>query len=297
MERYQEFIKNQDYERVIDCLYGLKSRQKELQLSTDILQEMIKQLAKMSDETLAKLCILLEGRNKKFAIKFIEELERRLEEEFKDSPDSSLERGLREMTSLLNSGYPTETIKSIIKAKRKKGQSWAKDISIEEKDIIIKRIPRLGELPKIDPKTHALAFKALDIHDRSHFIRLSKDEFRKLEDAYHAAKSGYLGVRKIEYRIILLIAGIASFFTLIFLPEILSAFDYQYVITIGQEIVQDWTKLFTYGLRLGFSIWLWLWLIRILYVLRRGGEISVSRSIQLMPIVGDIIRKFLPTER
>ncbi|MGC9014907.1 MAG: hypothetical protein ACP5KW_11080, partial [Thermoproteota archaeon] len=300
MERYQEFIKNRNYEGAIDCLYGLKSRQKDLQLSADVVQEMIKQLEKMSDETLAKLCILLEDGNKEFAVKFIGELERRLEEEFKNSLGSSLERGLREITSLLNSGYPPETIKSIIEAERRKGQSWAKDISTEDKAIIIKRIPELGELPRIDPKTHALAFKALDVHDRSHVIKLSRDEFQRLEDAYRAAKRGYFGVRKTEYHMILLLAGITSFFTFILLPEILLkifTFDYQYIVAIGQEIMQDWTKLFTYSLGRVFLIWLWLWLVRILYVLRRGGEISVLRSIQLMPLIGDGIRKFLPTER
>ncbi|MGQ9470013.1 MAG: hypothetical protein ACUVTD_09410, partial [Nitrososphaerales archaeon] len=207
MEKYQDFVKNRYYESAIDCLYGLRYKQKDLQLSVDTLtlQEIVKQLDEMSDVTLAKLCILLKGGNKGLVVKFIEELERRLEEEFKNSLGSSLERGLREVTSLLSSSCPPETIKSIIEAKSREGQSWAKDFSIEDNAIIIKRIPELSELPKIDPKTHALAFKALDLHNRIYLVKLTKDEFQKLEDVFRTAKKGYLGVRKEEYQIILLI--------------------------------------------------------------------------------------------
>ncbi|MGQ9691279.1 MAG: hypothetical protein ACUVQY_08485 [Thermoproteota archaeon] len=279
-------------------MYGLRSRQKDLQVSVDTIQEMVKQLDGISNETLAKLCILLEEGNKGFVIKFIGELERRLEEEFKNSLSPSLERGLREIIGLLNSGYPPETIKSIIEAKSRKGQSWVKDIGTEDNAMIIKRILELSELPKIDPKTHALAFKALNLHNCAYLIKLTEDEFQKLEGAFHTAKKGYLGVRKEEYQIILLIAGITSFFTIIFLPEILMkifTLDYQHPIVFVQEVMKDWTKLFTYGLVPGSLIWLWL--VRILYVLRKGGEISISRSIQLIPIISDIIRKFLSTER
>jgi len=300
MGKYQDFIKNQNYEGAIDCLYGLRFRQKDLQLSLDDLHELIKQIDKISDETLAKLCILLKGGNEKFAVMFMVELERRLEDEFRNSLVPSLERGLREITSLLNSGYPSVTIKSIIEAKRREGYSWAKDITVEDNSITIKRIPKLNELSKIDPKTHALAFKALDLHNRSYFVKLTNEEFQKLENAFRTTKKGYVGVRKREYQIILLIAGITSFFTLIFLPDILmkiSAFDYRHLIVFVQEVMKDWTKLFTYGLVPGLLVWFWLWLVRILYILRKGGEISILRALQFIPIIGDIIRKILPTEK
>jgi hypothetical protein len=212
----------------------------------------------------------------------------------------SLERGLREITSLLNSGYPSVAIKSIIEAKRREGYSWAKDITVEDNSITIKRIPKLNELSKIDPKTHALAFKALDLHNRSYFVKLTKEEFQKLENAFRTTKKGYVGVRKREYQIILLIAGITSFFTLIFLPDILmkiSAFDYQHLIVFVQEVMKDWTKLFKYGLVPGLLVWFWLWLVRILYILRKGGEISILRALQFIPIIGDIIRKILLAEK
>jgi len=300
MGKYQDFIKNQNYEGAIDCLYGLRFRQKDLQLSLDDLHELMKQIDKISDETLAKLCILLKEESKEFAVIFMVELERRLEDEFRNSLMPSLERGLREITSLLNSGYPSVAIKSIIEAKRKEGYSWAKDITVEDNSITIKRIPKLNELSKIDPKTHALAFKALDLHNRSYFVKLTKEEFQKLENTFRTTKKGYVGVRKREYQIILLIAGITSFFTLIFLPDILmkiSAFDYQHLIVFVQEVMKDWTKLFTYGLVPGLLVWFWLWLVRILYILRKGGEISILRALQFIPIIGDIIRKILPTEK
>jgi hypothetical protein len=121
-----------------------------------------------------------------------------------------------------------------------------------------------------------------------------------LKDAFRTTKKGYLGIRKKEYWIILLIAGITSFFTIIFLPDILmkiSAFDYQHLIVFVQEVMKDWTKLFTYDLVPGLLVWFWLWLVRILYILRKGGEISILRLFQLIPIIGDIIRKILLTER
>jgi len=300
MGKYQDFIKNRNYEGAIDCLYGLRFRREDLQLGMDDLHELIRQIDKISDETLAKLCILLKGGNEEFAVMFMVELERRLEDEFRNSLMPSLERGLREITSLLNSGYPPVAIKSIIEAKRREGHSWARDITVEDNSITIKRIPKLNELSKIDPKTHALAFKALDLHNRSYLVKLTKEEFQMLKDAFRTTKKGYLGIRKKEYWIILLIAGITSFFTIIFLPDILmkiSAFDYQHLIVFVQEVMKDWTKLFTYDLVPGLLVWFWLWLVRILYILRKGGEISILRLFQLIPIIGDIIRKILPTER
>jgi hypothetical protein len=298
--KYQEFIKNRNYEGAIDCLYGLRFRRKDLQLSMDDLHELIKQIDKISDETLAKLCILLKGGYEEIAVMLVGELERRLEDEFRNLLMPSLERGLREITSLLNSGYPLVAIKSIIEAKKREGHSWAKDIIVEENSITIRRIPKLNELSKIDPKAHAFALKALDLYNRSYLVKLTKEEFQKLNDAYRTTKIGYIGVRKKEYWIILFITGITSFFTIIFLPDILmkiSGFDYQHIIVLIQEAMKDWTKLFVYGLVPGLLFWFWIWLIRILYILRRGGEISIPRLFQLLPIIGDIIRKVLPAEK
>jgi hypothetical protein len=75
----------------------------------------------------------------------------------------------------------------------------------------------------------------------------------------------------------------------------ISAFDH--LIVFVQEVMKDWTKLFIYGLVRGLLLWFWLWLIRILYTLRGGGEISVLRLLQLIPIIGDTIRKFVSTEK
>jgi hypothetical protein len=188
MEKYQDFIKNRNYESAVDCLYGLRSMRKDLQLGTNDLYELIRQVDKISDEALAKLCILLKEENKEFATMFMEELERRLENEFRSSLTPSLERGLREITSLLNSGYPPVVIKSLIEAKKKEGHSWARDITVEDYSITIRRVPKLNELPKIDPKTHALAFKALDLHNRSYLVKLTKEEFQKLKDAFRTTK-------------------------------------------------------------------------------------------------------------
>lgn len=42
-------------------------------------------------------------------------------------------------------------------------------------------------------KAHALAFKALDLHNRSYLINLTKDEFKKLENAFLTLRKAILG--------------------------------------------------------------------------------------------------------
>ncbi|MGC9014397.1 MAG: hypothetical protein ACP5KW_08515 [Thermoproteota archaeon] len=300
-EKYKEFIRDQDYEKVIDCFYGLVTKQTDLELEEDILQEIMRHIDKVSDETLAKLCIIL--KNRESAIICIRELERRLEEEFKGSLEPSLERGLREIISLMNSACSQETVKSIIDAKRKEGQSWVEDISMENKNIIIKRPPELDELPKVNPKFHALALRALNIHNRSSVVMLNKYDFLRVKEVFNISKKDHIGIRKKEYYIILLITGITSFFTSIFLPEIvLKIFNlnYQQIISYVQKLPQDLPMIITEVIKvnpvLGFSMWCWIWLIRILYSLREGGELSISKLIKLMPVFGDIIKKFLVTE-
>jgi hypothetical protein len=301
MEKYKEFTKNRDYEKAIDCLYGLDVKKTDLELEENVLQEIIQHIDGISDETLAKLCIIF--KNKKFAIIFIRELERRLEEEFKNSLSPSLERGLREIISLMNSTYPQEAIKSIIDAKVKEGKTWAGHISVENKGISIKQIPELGELPRINPKFHALAFKALDIHNRSSAIMLNKDEFLRMKEVFNASKKGYLGVRRKEYQIILLMTSITSFFTFIFFPEIvlkILALDYRTVIALIQELVQDPIKIVIKVIIEcwipGISIWLWIWLVRILYFLRKGGEVSILELFKFMPLLGYLVKKLLSAE-
>lgn len=297
MDKYREFVRNQDYEKAIDCLYGLEAMQKDLQLSEDILLEMAKQVDRISDETLAKLCVILKNESKEYTVKFVRELERRLKEEFKGSLGPSLERGLREIISLMNSAYPQETIESIIDVKRKEGQSWAEYVVAEDKNIIIKRVPELGELPKINPKFHALAFKALDIHNRSSVIILNKNDFLRMKEVFNVSKKDYLGVRKKEYYAILLVTGITSFFTFIFFPEIVSkifTLNYQQIISYIQE--PEPIKIIRNSLVPGALIWCWIWFIRVLYFLRRGGETSILKLIKLMPILGDIAKKILSTE-
>ncbi|MEM3385395.1 MAG: hypothetical protein QXE78_07705 [Nitrososphaeria archaeon] len=130
-KKYQEFIQKNDYEKVIDCLFGLTLKEKDLKLSSDVIDEILKSTDKISDETLAKFCILLKDVNRNFGVTIIEELERRLENEFKGVFGPSFERGLKEITSLLNSGCPSETIQLIVEAKKSEGYSWAKDICQE----------------------------------------------------------------------------------------------------------------------------------------------------------------------
>jgi len=293
--KYQEFFKEGDYEKAIDCIFGLEGK-RNFQLNQDLLQEILRHLNEIPDETLAKLCIMLKNDSKEFSAKFIRELERRIETEFKGFLGPSLERGLRELITLLNSGYSTETIQLILETKRREGYEWAKDVRAGDKRIVIEHIPELGELPRIDPKTHALAFKALELHNRSSIIALNRDEFSKLKEAFDSTKRGYLGVRKMEYQMIILIASITSFFTLIFLPDILSkilSFNYMDIITLLENIEQNWFLIFKYGSIPIILFLIWLWFLRVLYNLRRGGEISFTKLIRLIPILGYILQKLL----
>jgi hypothetical protein len=292
--RYYEFLQHHEYEKMIDCLFGLKIVKPDFQLEPDHLQEILKNISMISDETLAKLCIIL-NKDKQNISSLIQELEKRLENEFKGFLGSSLERALREIVSLLNSNCTPEAIKPIIEAKRKEGQDWAKYIDTEGKKIIIKKVPELRELPKIDPKTHALAYRALNLNDRSSVIMLSKKEFSKLYIAYKSTRKDYVGVRYTEYRSILLIAGITSFLLIMLFYGLvlnISISNYQNFMTFVLEIIQDWSKLFIYG-ALILPIYFWIWFIRFLYELRNGGEINRLKLFKLMPILSSIIKKIL----
>ena len=293
--RYDYFVQQQKYENVIDCLLGLTARKSPEQYMPLIL-EAVNRMDKFSDETIAKLCILLHSyENKKLVSKVVAELERRLESIFSSTLDPSLERGLREVTCLLNSSCPTETVKAILEIKRKEGQSWAEDVELKDKEIIIKRAPKVGEFTKIDPKTHALAFKALTLHNRSTVIKLDKEAFSKLKGAYHITKGDYIGIRRTEYHVILALAAVSSFFMLIYLPQIIwrtITTDYHYIIVFFQDVLQDWTKLSTVGPE-GLLLFLWIWLLRILNLLRKGGQLTKREVANKIPIIGDFINKLL----
>lgn len=294
--RYDYFIQQQKFENAVDCLFGLKGGKKSFELNIPLILEAVNRMDKLSDETITKLCILLHGyEDKSLVAKVVAELERRLEGLFSSTLSPSLERGLREVAGLLNSSCSPETVKAILEAKRKEGQSWAKDVEAKDREIIIKWIPELGELPKIDPKTHALALKALTLHDRSSVIKLDREEFSKLKSAYQATKENYISIRRTEYQVILYLLAISSFFMIIFLPEIIwraLTFDYHYLMVFPQEAFQDWTKLSTVGLE-GFLFFVWTWLLRILNLLRKGGQLTRTEVAKKIPIIGDIANKLL----
>jgi DNA-binding Xre family transcriptional regulator len=295
-ERYEYFVREQKYENAVDCLFGLTVGERGSELNMPVILEVINRKDKLSDEAIAKLCILLHDyEDKRLAAKIVAELERRLEALFSCTLGPSLERGLREVTGLLNSSCPPETVEAILETKRKEGQSWARDVEAKDREIIIKRIPELGQLPKMDPKTHALALKALTLHDRSSIVKLDKEEFSKLKDAYQVAKENYVGIRRTEYQVILVLAAVSSFFMFIFLPQIIwraLTFDYRYLAIFFQEVSQDWMRLFTVGPE-GVSLFLWVWFLRILNVLRKGGQLTKIEIIKKVPIIGDIANKLL----
>lgn len=292
-ERYKQFLYEHNYEGIVDCLFGLEVESNS-QPDISLLQELLEHVTSLSDANVAKLCILLE--NKNFIAKFLKELERRLEINFKSYLNSSLQRGLKEIISLLNSGCPSEVIKLMLDKKRKEGQDWANQIKIDDKNIIIEHIPNIDELPTIDPKFHALAFKVLEIYNRSLLIMLNKNDFLKLEEAFNVNKKGYIGIRKTEYHIILLISGIISFLALMFLPDIFSKIwniNYLTILSLFENIGTNWFLLLKIGSVPLLLFLTWVWFIRVLYRLRRGGKLSVMELIWLMPILGSLIQKIL----
>jgi len=291
----QESLRKRDYERAVDCLFGLCEKGSS-QLTLDFLREALSHINELSDEAVAKLCILLHDQNRELAIRFVKELERRIENEFKGSPGLSLERGLRELVCLLNSDCPVEAIRSILTVKKEQGQDWAKNVRVDGKSIIIQHVPRVGELPRVDPKVHALALKALESYRRSSIIALNKDDFIRLKEVFNTARKGYLGIRKREYLTILLIAGVTSFFALMFLPNILSAiwnFDYKTIAILLGDLKKNWLLVLTQGSQRAVLLCIWLWIVRVLYRLRRGGEINLMEAVRLLPIIGYIVKRLL----
>ena len=157
-------------------------------------------------------------------------------------------------------------------------------------------MPRVGELPRVDPKVHALALKALESYRRSSIIALNKDDFIRLKEVFNTARKGYLGIRKREYLTILLIAGVTSFFALMFLPNILSAiwnFDYKTIMIFLGDLKKNWLLALMQGSQHAVLLCIWLWIVRVLYRLRRGGEINLMEAVQLLPIIGYIVKRLL----
>lgn len=293
-DRYRYFIERGELSKAIDCLFGLSEVEKQV-VEDEIFVNVDTSLSSLSTEVLAKLCLLMDHEK---AFQPVQELENRIEAEFQDTLGFSLERGLRELTGLLNSDAPPETVSAVLESKRKQGEAWANEVATRDKEIIIKKVPRIGSLPKVDPKTHALALGALKRHDRATIYTMNRRQFEKVRQAIKIATPGYVGVRGREYAFILVTAGMMSFFTLFFFQEILlriSTISFVNILKAAQMVYQDWTKIAEFGPR-GFLILLWVYLVRLLYALKEGGKITRRAIWRFIPILGDITNKILGEE-
>ena len=294
-KKFESFIQNHNFENIIDCLFGLPESKKWLdQIPLSII---LGNRDKISDEALSKLTIiLLNSQLTKEASILVADLEGKLEDEFRGPLNPSLERGLREVISLSYSNCPPETIELILKTLKNRGVPWADEVITKDKEIVIKKLPELSRFPKIDPKMHALSFMALSAAGRSTIYQLDKAELEKARNAIAQTKRGYFGIRRVEHWAILLVAGITSFFTFVFIVDIATKFssvlNLSNVIAAIQEISQNWTRILAYG-HYAFMFYLWVYLIRILYALNRGGELKKSQLIGLIPLFGRIINRFL----
>ena len=293
--KFESFIKNHNFENIIDCLFGFPESKKWLdQVPFSIILE---NRDKISDEGLSKLAIiLLDSQLTREASILVADLEGKLKDEFRGPLNPSLERGLREVISLSYSNCPPETIESVLKTLKNRGVPWANEVITKDKEIIIKKLPELSRFPKINPKTHALSFMALSAADRSTIYQLDKTELEKAQNAVAQTKRGYFGIRRAELWTILLVAGITSFFTFVFIVDVATKFssvlNLSNVIAALQEISQNWSRILAYG-HYAFMFYFWVYLIRILYALNRGGELNKSQLIGLIPLLGPIINRLL----
>lgn len=294
-KKFELFIKNHSLENIIDCLFGFPESKKWLERVP--ISTVLDNRDKISDEELSKLAIIfLNSQRTREASVLIVDLESRLKDEFRGPLNPSLERGLREAISLIYSNCSPETIESIWKALKDRGVPWADEVVTKDKEIVIKKLPEFSRFPKIDPKVHALSFMALNAAGRSTVYQLDKEELEKAQNAMAQTKRGYFGVRRLEHWAILLVAGITSFFTFVFIVEIATKFssilNLPNIITALQEISQNWTRILAYG-HYAVMFYLWVYLIRIFYALNRGGELKKDQLIGLIPLLGPIIKRLL----
>lgn len=290
-ERCNQFSVQLNREGFVDCLFGLVAARVSHDIESPFLANVLLETSTLSDEAIAKLCIVLyrEG-HKERALGLVTELEERLAKRFAGSLGQSLERGLREVAGLVNSSCPPETVSAILEEKREKGQGWAKDLEARDGEIIIRRIPRLGEVPRVDPKLHALALEVLTLYNRSVIVTLDVESFRKLREAYLVNRGDYVDVRRNEYWLVLVLCALASFVVLSLPEAVVGIFSlgWEGLMTFVAKVGADWTGLLMltpWGMRL----LLWVWLVRILYSLRKGGQITISEVLKKVPILGDIV--------
>ena len=294
-KKFDSFIKNHNFENIINCLFGFPERKKWLDQIP--FSNILENRDRISDEGLSKLAIILSNSQlTKEASILVADLEGKLKDEFRGPLNPSLERGLREVISLSYSNCPPETMELILKTLKNRGVPWTDEVITKDKAIIIKKLPELSRFPKINPKMHALSFMALKTAGRSTVYQLDKRELEKAQNAIAQTRRGYFGIRRAEHWAILLVAGITSFFTFVFIVDIATKFssvlNLSNIITALQEISQNWVRILAYG-HYALMFYLWVYLIRILYALNRGGELKKSQLIGLIPLLGPIINRLL----
>jgi len=298
--KYDDFMKESSYESFIDCGFALSWFPQTISnIDSRFLDSCIANIAKFSDERLAKLVLFL--RNIKYQekeIRLVEsELYARLEKEFRNQLGPSLEHGLRELLNLMHSGCPSKTVLSIVQALKEKGVEWAKDVSTDGSNIIIHRPPKPTYLPKIDPKTHSLALLSLKVSNRTIIYQFSEKEFQKALDAVKQTKPNYKAMRIRTVYGILLFTVILSFLTFSMLSVIRISIEWSTVsetlLTALSNLLRNPTYTLSYALGVGYPylllMILWIVYLRALSRLFRFGDIERHHVIDLIPGLRNLV--------
>jgi hypothetical protein len=298
--RCETFLDNNNYENMIDCLFGtLQYKQKKFQLPVAIMRRILENLNNLSDERLAKV-ILLSSHvklNKSDISVLADELEKRLKKEFQNRLNLSLERGLRELINLLRSGYPPQTTKTILESLKKKDVSWAGDLKISNNSIVIEKPPKLDYFPRIDPKTHALMLTAFRATNRTIIYQLNKEEFEKAKNAVKQKAPGFQAIKRRALAIMLVFTGILWTATFLRFFIYTPTTSWNEIISIFWEIYPNPFMLFIYALRFGWSYLLlvlsWVIYLRGLNLIIKQGEIKRNQIIDLIPGLRKVVNFFL----
>ncbi len=293
-ERQKVFRDEGNYEKTIDCVFGL-AEWKESSIPGNVIEDVQMHLSKLGVETLSKMCIVQKDGASATLVK---ELEKKLDSEFSSKPNYSLERAIRDLSSMLHSDYPEQAVSSFLEGRRKEGHRWAESIEYKDGQLLLKRTPELGDLPKIDPKAHSLELSALTAVGQTTLYTLNKASLDRAIQAARQATPAYVGIRQAEYRSILVIAAavtlvlaiasvhvIVSFLTI--RPDDVSSFIL--------EVSRDWTRILTLGPQ-GILIFIWVWFVRILYQLRHGGQVDRMKLLRLIPLVGYVFTHIVSEE-
>ena len=192
--KYNHFVGNKNYLKIIDSSLGLLSYNKEVEVP---FEEIIKNLELQSIERISKFLMCLAKSEKEGYFKdVIPLLERKLNDKFGDWIFPNLEMSLFEGINLSNSNLSREDMSAIIENLRENDEEWTKFIDVDKNGLLLKNIDEIEKIPAFNVKEDALSLLALLGAGRRNVYQLNEDEHKLVAEVLKEHKEGYTGIKK-----------------------------------------------------------------------------------------------------